>query len=82
MKRAGNLSHHHARRVSAVGQIVPVRRQHADTAIDQRQNAELLGHELTGEAAGVLNDDGSDAIALDAIQQCSKARPAFDGVSP
>lgn len=46
------------------------------------RNAKLLGNQLTGKAAGVLDDDRSDAVALNAIQQGSEARPALAGVSP
>jgi len=35
---------------------------------------------LTREPAGILNDHGPHAIALDAIQQGSEARTRLDGI--
>ncbi len=38
------------------------------------------GHELAGEAGGVLDDDGVNAVALDPVEQLSEAAAVLDGV--
>ena len=42
---------------------------------------ELLGHQLAGEAGGIFDDDGANAVALDAIEQLGKAPTRLDGIS-
>ena len=59
--------------IAAIGEIVAVGRQHAHTAPDQRQDAKLLRHQLAGEAAGILDDDDANAVALDAVKQLGEA---------
>lgn len=43
VKSTCDLPHHHPRWIAAVGQVIAVRRQDADTAIDKGQNAQFLG---------------------------------------
>jgi hypothetical protein len=80
MKRAGDLAHHDARWIAAIGQVVAVGRENADTAIDQREDPELLGDELAGKAAGIFHDDRADPIPFNPVQQCSEACPCFDSI--
>jgi hypothetical protein len=74
--------HHDPRRVGGVRQVIAVDREHAHAALDEQQQAKLLRDEIAGEAAGILNDDRADAIALDTIQQCREARTDLNGSAP
>jgi hypothetical protein len=40
----------------------------------------LLGDEVAGEPAGVLDEDDPDAVALDAVEQRAEPRPRLDRV--
>jgi hypothetical protein len=40
-----------------------------------------LCHEVTGEAAGIFDDDDADAVALDAVEKLVKAGPRLDRIS-
>jgi hypothetical protein len=71
-ERACNLPHHQPRRIAAVGEIVTGCRQNANAALDERQDAQLLRHQLAGEPGCVLNEDCANAVALDAIKQCRR----------
>ena len=64
---ACDLAHHLPRRVAASPQVVALGRQHPHPSADQKGDAELLGHQLAGEASCVLDDDSTDAIPLDPI---------------
>jgi hypothetical protein len=48
--------------------------------VDQRQDAELLGDELAGKPAGVLDQHRSHAVPLDAIEQRKKPWPRLDRI--
>jgi hypothetical protein len=41
-------------------------------ALDERQDAQLLRHQLAGEPECVLNEDCANAVALDVIKQCRR----------
>jgi hypothetical protein len=45
------------RGIAAVGQLVYIRRENANTAVDQRQDPELPGDELAGKTARIFHDD-------------------------
>ena len=79
-KGAGDLAHHLARRVIACGQIIPRGRQQPHPSADQEGDAQLLGHQLAGKAAGILDEDGLDAVALDAVKERREARAGLDRV--
>src|SRR5262249_43759676 len=59
---AGDLAHSDPHLVVTVGQVIATRCHHANAEAGQCGNAGLLGHEGTGEPAGVLHDDRADAI--------------------
>ena len=80
-KRSGDLPHHLARGIAAVGQVVAVGSENADAALDQRQDAQLLRHQLACEPRCILDNDGPDAIALDPVQQGGKAGAGLNRVS-
>ena len=76
----GDLAHHLPRRVVACGQVIARGRQQPHPSADQKGDAQLLGHQLAREAAGILDDDGTHAVALDPIQKGREARPCLDRV--
>ena len=41
---------------------------------------QLLGHQLASEATGILDDDGTHAVALDPIQKGREPRACLDRV--
>ena len=53
-KRTGDLAHHLPGRVVARGQIIARSRQQPHPPADQEGDTQLLGHQFTREAAGVL----------------------------
>ena len=65
----GDLAHHLPRRVVAGPQIVARGRQQPHPSADQKGDAQLLGHQLASEATGVLDDDSTHAVALDAVKE-------------
>ena len=68
------------RRVVACGQIIAGGRRQLHPSADQEGDAQFLGHQLASEAAGILDDDGTHAVALDPIQKGGEARPCLDRV--
>jgi hypothetical protein len=62
-----DLTHGDLKRVVGVGEIVAGRRDNANAALNQRQNAKLLSDEIAREAGRVLNKHSLDAIRLDPI---------------
>ena len=76
----GDLAHHLPRRVVACGQVIARGRQQPHPSADQEGDAQLLGHQLARKAAGILDDDGTHAVALDPIQKGREARPCLDRV--
>ena len=71
-----NLPH----QVVACGQIITGGRRQLRPSADQEGDAQFLGHQLASEAAGILDDDGTHAVALDPIQKGGEARPCLDRV--
>jgi hypothetical protein len=51
---ASDLPHHHAERVAAVRQIIAVGGEHAHAALDERDDAQLLRHQLTSSQCSRL----------------------------
>jgi hypothetical protein len=49
-------------------------------AIDQKQDPQLLRHQVASEARSILNDDGANPIAFDPGEQLGEAWPGFYGV--
>ena len=66
--------------VVARGQVIPRGRQQPHPSADQEGNAQLLGHQLARKPAGILDDDGPHAVALDALKKGREARACFDRV--
>ena len=77
---AGDLAHHLAARVLTGRQVIAGRGHEANATTDQERNAEFLRHQLTREAASVLDDDGPHAVGFDAVEQRREARPVLDRV--
>ena len=65
---------------SVAVRVVAGGRQDPHAALDQRQDAELLGDELAGKPAGVLDQNRSHAVTLNAIKEGEKAWPRLDGI--
>ena len=63
-------------------QIIARGRQQPHPAADQEGDAQLLGHQLACKPAGILDDDGTHAVALDAVKERREARACLDGVGP
>ena len=57
------------RRVVACGQIIAGGRQQPHPSADQEGDAQFLGHQLARKPAGILDDDGTHAVALDAVKE-------------
>ena len=77
---SGDLAHHLAAGIVACRQIVSAGGQKAHPAIDEQRDAEFLGHQLTSEAGGVLDDDRADAVVFDPVEKLGEARPILDRV--
>ena len=77
---SGDLAHHLARRIIARGQIIPGGRQQPHAAADQEGDAQLLGHQLACKPAGIFDNDGTHAVALDAVKERREARAGLDRV--
>ncbi len=45
-------------------QVIAIRGQNAHTAVDQGQDAQLLGDQLASETASILDDHSSHAVTL------------------
>jgi hypothetical protein len=74
------LAHHDPRRVAGVREVVAVRCQHPDAAVDEREEAQLLRDEVASEAAGVLHEHRLDPVGLQAIQQGREAGARLDRI--
>lgn len=77
---AGDLPHGDLERVLSVGEIVARAGEDGDASADQGEDAQFLGYQVAGEAARVLDDDDTHAIAFDAVQEGSEAGPDLDWV--
>jgi hypothetical protein len=78
---AGDLSHHFAAEIVAVGQVI-ARGGHKDNAaLGQQGDAQLLHDELAGKPAGVFDYDGADAIAFDAVEEPCETLAALDRIA-
>jgi hypothetical protein len=82
---AGDLAHHLGAGVIAVSQIIARGGQQPNVAFSQQCNAQLLRDRVAGKSAGVLNDDGANAVAFDAQQARAgevSTSPAEPGSAP
>jgi ABC-type sugar transport system substrate-binding protein len=78
----GDLAHHLPRRVVARGQIIPRGREQPHASANQEGDAQLLGDQLACKPAGILDDDGAHAVALDAVKERREARSVSMGSAP
>src|SRR5215203_4458899 len=51
-----------------------------DAPLREHRIADLLHHEIAGEPARCLDDDGPDAVRLDPLQHRREAGPSVDSV--
>ena len=79
---SSDLAHHLPGRVVAGRQIIARGRQQPHPSADQEGDAQLLGHQLARKPAGILDDDGTHAIALDAVEERREARAGSIGSAP
>jgi hypothetical protein len=66
---AGDLAHHYAAQVVAVGQIIARSRKQANAALGQQRDAQFLHDQVTRETASVLDENCGDTVA-------SRAKPS------
>jgi hypothetical protein len=77
---AGDLAHHFAAEIIAVGEVIAGRGQEPDTTLRQQGNAQLLHNQVTYKTAGILDNDRSDAVTLDAVEEpCEPHAPSWLG---
>src|SRR3954470_13610389 len=81
-ERARNLAHGDLERIVRVGEVVTRGREDAHAAPYQGQNADFLGDEIAGEPAGVLDQDGAHAVALDPSGPAERQIPAGSQSGP
>ena len=79
-ERVGDLVHGHFEQVVRVGEVIAGYREHAHAAPDQGENAKLLGYEVTGEPAGILDDNGAHTITLNPVQESRETRAGLNRV--
>src|SRR5262245_23043745 len=60
--------------------IIARSRQQANAALGQQGDTQLLHDQVAGKAAGVLDDDGADTVAFDAVEEPCKALAALDRI--
>jgi hypothetical protein len=77
---AGDLAHHLSTEIITVGQVIAGGGQEPDTTLGQQGNAELGDDELAGKPAGVLDNNGADAIAFNAVEQPRETLAALDRI--
>jgi len=68
-ERTRNLAHGDFERIVLVGEVIARGREHPHPAPDQRQDTELLRHQITCEAGGILDNDRPHAIAFDPVEE-------------
>jgi hypothetical protein len=76
---AGDLAHHFAAQVVAIGQIITRGGRKPNALLSQQRNAQLLHDQVSGKAAGVL--DGELLTPLPSMRSRSLAnasRPSMD----
>src|SRR5262249_30248969 len=63
-KRSRNLSHHDARRIAGIRQVIPIGGQYPHVPFDRQEHPKLLGDKITSKPACVLDYDRLDAVAF------------------
>jgi hypothetical protein len=80
VERARDLAHHHPRRIATICEVISRGSQNVNSPVDQSEDAQFLGHQLAGKAAGVFHDDRFNIVTFDSIEQGAEAFPSFDRI--